>query len=103
MVPVVDLSRRGERFASAFAEAAERIARQGSYLFGEELTSFERELAVWIGADHAAGVASGASALQLALTAAGVGPGDEVLVPAFTFISTWLAVTQVGARPVSSG
>src|SRR6187402_1852537 len=88
VVPVVDLSRRGARFASAFAEAAERIARRGTYLLGDELESFERSLAAWTGADHAAGVASGASALQLALTAAGIGAGDQVLVPAFTAVPT---------------
>ena len=101
MVPVVDLSRRGVRFAGAFAEAAERIARRGSYLLGDELDSFERALAVWTGADHAAGVASGASALQLALTAAGVGAGDEVLVPAFTAVPTASAVVAAGATPVA--
>jgi dTDP-4-amino-4,6-dideoxygalactose transaminase len=101
VVPVVDLSRRGARFANAFAEVAERIARRGSYLLGEELESFERSLAQWLGADHAAGVASGASALQLALTAAGVGRGDEVLVPAFTAVPTASAVVAAGATPVA--
>ena len=101
MVPVVDVSRRGARFAGAFAEVAERIARRGSYLLGEELESFERELAAWIEAGHAAGVASGASALQLALTAAGVGPGDDVLVPAFTAVPTASAVVAAGATPVA--
>jgi dTDP-4-amino-4,6-dideoxygalactose transaminase len=101
VVPVVDVSRRGARFAGAFAEAAERIARRGSYLLGEELESFEGELAAWIGAGHVAGVASGASALQLALSAAGVGPGDEVLVPAFTAVPTASAVVAAGATPVA--
>jgi len=101
VVPVVDLSRRGARFAGAFAEVAERIARQGSYLLGPELESFEHELAAWIGAEHAAGVASGASALQLALAAAGVGPGDHVLVPAFTAVPTASAVVATGATPVA--
>lgn len=101
MVPVVDLSRRGARFASAFAEAVERIARRGSYLLGDELESFERALAAWTGAGHAAGVASGASALQLALTAAGIGPGDDVLVPAFTAVPTASAVIAAGATPVA--
>jgi dTDP-4-amino-4,6-dideoxygalactose transaminase len=101
VVPVVDVSRRGARFAGAFAEVAERIARRGSYLLGEELEAFEHELAAWIDARHAAGVASGASALQLALTAAGVGPGDDVLVPAFTAVPTASAVVAAGATPVA--
>ncbi len=101
MVPVVDVSRRGARFAGAFAEAAERIARRGSYLLGDELEAFERALAAWTGTEHAAGVASGASALQLALSAAGVGVGDEVLVPAFTAVPTASAVIAAGATPVA--
>jgi dTDP-4-amino-4,6-dideoxygalactose transaminase len=101
VVPVVDVSRRGARFAAEFAEVAGRIARRGSYLLGEELESFERELAAWIHAGHAAGVASGASALQLALTASGVGPGDDVLVPAFTAVPTASAVVAAGATPVA--
>jgi dTDP-4-amino-4,6-dideoxygalactose transaminase len=101
VVPVVDVSRRGARFAGAFAQVAERIARRGSYLLGEQLEAFERELATWIGAGHAAGVASGASALQLALTAAGVGPRDDVLVPAFTAVPTASAVVAAGATPVA--
>ena len=101
MVPVVDLSRRGARFASAFAEAAERIARGGSFLLGDELQSFERALAAWTQAEHAAGVASGASALQLALSAAGIGPGDDVLVPALTAVPTASAVIAAGATPVA--
>jgi len=101
VVPVVDVSRRGARFAGAFADVAERIARRGSYLLGEQLEAFERELATWLDAGHAAGVASGASALQLALTAAGVGTGDDVLVPAFTAVPTASAVVAAGATPVA--
>ena len=101
MVPVVDISRRGARFAGAFAEAAERVARRGSYLLGDELESFERALASWTDADHAACVSSGASALQLALSASGVGSGDEVLVPAFTAVPTASAVVAAGATPVA--
>lgn len=100
MVPVVDLSRRGERFAAAFAAAAGRIARSGAFLLGPELEAFEHELAAWVGARHATGVASGASALQLALVAAGIGRGDDVLVPAFTAVPTASAVVAAGARPV---
>ena len=100
MVPVVDLSRRGARFADAFAAAARRIAASGSYLLGDELAAFERELGAATGVDHVAAVSSGAAALQLALTAAGVQPGDDVVVPAFTAVPTASAVLAVGARPV---
>jgi dTDP-3-amino-2,3,6-trideoxy-4-keto-D-glucose/dTDP-3-amino-3,4,6-trideoxy-alpha-D-glucose/dTDP-2,6-dideoxy-D-kanosamine transaminase len=97
VVPVVDLSRRGQRFASAFAEAAKRIAASGSFLLGAELSAFESELAEWLGAPHAVAVSSGAGALQLALAASGIGPGDEVLVPAFTAVPTASAVAALGA------
>lgn len=99
MVPVVDLSRRGQRFASAFAKAAERIAASGSFLLGAELSAFESEFAEWLGAQHCVAVSSGAGALQLALVAAGIGPNDEVLVPAFTAVPTASAVAAVGAVP----
>ena len=99
MVPVVDLSRRGRRFASRFAGAAERIAASGSFLLGAELAAFETEFAEWLQARHAIGVASGAGALQLALVAAGIGPGDEVLIPAFTAVPTASAVAAIGAVP----
>ena len=99
MVPVVDLSRRGQRFASEFAKAAERIAASGSFLLGTELSTFESEFAEWLAARHCVAVSSGAAALQLALAAADIGPGDEVLVPAFTAVPTASAVAAVGAVP----
>jgi dTDP-3-amino-3,4,6-trideoxy-alpha-D-glucose transaminase len=99
VVPVVDLSRRGQRFASNFAKVAEVVAASGSFLLGAELSAFETEFAEWLDAHNCVGVASGAGALQLALSAAGVGPGDEVLVPAFTAVPTASAVAAVGAVP----
>ncbi|HZX55119.1 MAG TPA: DegT/DnrJ/EryC1/StrS family aminotransferase [Ilumatobacteraceae bacterium] len=99
MVPVVDLSRRGQRFAAEFAKAAERIAAGGSFLLGVELSAFESEFATWVGAGHCVAVSSGASALQLALAASGIGPGDEVLVPAFTAVPTASAVFAAGGVP----
>lgn len=99
MVPVVDLSRRGQRFASEFAKASERIAASGKFLLGAELSAFESEFAEWLGARHCVAVSSGAAALQLALVAAGIGAGDEVLVPAFTAVPTASAVASVGAIP----
>ncbi|MEP7113037.1 MAG: DegT/DnrJ/EryC1/StrS family aminotransferase [Ilumatobacteraceae bacterium] len=99
MVPVVDLSRRGQRFASSFAIATERIAASGSFLLGAELSAFESEFAHWLGAPHCVAASSGASALQLALAAAGVGAGDEVLVPSFTAVPTASAVSALCAIP----
>ena len=108
MVPVVDLSRRGRALAAEFALAAERLAASGSRLLGEQTTAFEHEFARWLEPDgpnagsplEAVAVASGASALQLALAALGVGPGDEVIVPAFTAVPTASAVCALGATPV---
>ncbi len=100
MVPVVDLSRRGSRFAQEFGGIAARIAASGQLLLGPELAAFEREFATSLQAHHAVGVASGASALQVALTAAGIGGGDDVIVPAFTAVPTASAVIAAGARPV---
>jgi dTDP-3-amino-3,4,6-trideoxy-alpha-D-glucose transaminase len=80
--------------------AVARAVDSGWYLLGEELEAFEREFAAHCGTRHCVGVASGLSAIELALRAAGVGPGDEVIVPAYTWIATWLAVTGTGARPV---
>jgi dTDP-3-amino-3,4,6-trideoxy-alpha-D-glucose transaminase len=101
VLPVVDLSRRGARFADRFAADAQRIARSGQYLLGPELEAFEREFANAVHATHVVGVSSGAAALQLALVAAGVAPGDDVLVPAFTAVPTASAVMAMGARPVA--
>jgi dTDP-4-amino-4,6-dideoxygalactose transaminase len=99
-IPVVDLSRRGTALATEFAAAAARVAASGTILLGPETAAFEREFAAWLGAEHAVSVASGASALQLALRAVDVGPGDEVIVPALTAIPTAAAVCATGATPV---
>jgi len=100
VVPVVDLSRRGQRVASEFGVAAQRIAANGIFLLGAETAAFEREFAHWIGMPDAVAVSSGAAALQLALVGLGVGPGDEVILPAFTAVPTASAVCAVGAVPV---
>ena len=100
MVPVVDLSRRAARYGDAFLAATSRILASGHLLLGDELTAFEAEFAVFTGADHCVALASGAAAIQVGLAALGVGPGDEVLVPAFTAVPTASAVCALGAVPV---
>ncbi len=72
----------------------------GKYILGPEVKAFEQEFAAYLGARHAIGVANGTDALTLALRALGVGPGDEVIVPSFTFYATAEAVPPTGARPV---
>lgn len=100
MVPVVDLSRHGAEMADAFAARVAEITRRGVYLLGPETSALEQELAASTRARGAVAVASGASALQLALRSVGVGPGDEVIVPAFTAVPTASAVAALGAVPV---
>jgi dTDP-3-amino-3,4,6-trideoxy-alpha-D-glucose transaminase len=72
----------------------------GHYILGPEVKAFEQEFAAYLGARHALGVANGTDALTLALRALGVGPGDEVIVPSFTFYASAEAVPPTGARPV---
>src|SRR3954447_10279411 len=72
----------------------------GRYILGPEVGAFEAEFADYVGAGHAIGVANGTDALTLALKAMGVGPGDEVVVPSFTFYASAEAIPPTGARPV---
>jgi dTDP-4-amino-4,6-dideoxygalactose transaminase len=78
----------------------QRVLSSGHLILGPELEAFESEFAAYCGVRHAVGVGNGLDALALALRAAGIGRGDEVIVPSHTFIATWLAVLQAGARPV---
>lgn len=80
--------------------SVQSVLDSGYYIGGAEVAAFEEAFAGACRADHAIGVANGLEALQLCLMAAGIGPGDEVIIPAHTFIATALAVTQVGAEPV---
>src|SRR3954447_15994215 len=76
------------------------ILDAGVYVLGPEVSAFESEFAAYVGADHAIGVANGTDALTLALRALGVGPGDDVVVPSFTFYASAEAIPHTGARPV---
>jgi dTDP-3-amino-3,4,6-trideoxy-alpha-D-glucose transaminase len=76
------------------------VLESGRYVLGPEVEAFEREFAAWAGVRHCVGVANGTEALTIALRALGIGPGDEVVVPALTFYATAEAVLNAGARPV---
>jgi len=76
------------------------VLESGRYVLGPEVDAFEREFAAFVGVRHCVGVANGTEALTIALRALGVGPGDEVVVPALTFYATAEAVVNAGARPV---
>jgi dTDP-4-amino-4,6-dideoxygalactose transaminase len=99
-VPFVDLRSQHQQLSSELQAAFARVMDRSSFILGEEVAQFEKEFAAYIGSPHAVGVASGLDALRLSLTALGVGEGDEVLVPANTYIATALAVSACGARPV---
>jgi dTDP-4-amino-4,6-dideoxygalactose transaminase len=99
-VPFVDLAAEHRELRTEIDEAIRRVIRDGSFILGGDLEDFEREFAAYCGTRHAVGVGSGLDALTLALQARGIGPGDEVITAANTFIATALAVSRVGATPV---
>jgi dTDP-4-amino-4,6-dideoxygalactose transaminase len=82
------------------AERQRAVLESGRYVLGPEVEAFESEFAAYVGAEHCVGVADGTDALVIGLRALGVGPGDEVVVPAFTFFATAQAVVELGAVPV---
>ena len=99
-VPFNDLTRIHLPLLPEFGESLIRLVSSSSLVLGEELKSFELELANAEDSKFAIGVNNGTNAIELALRALGIGAGDEVLVPAFTFVATAFAVTQIGAIPV---
>jgi dTDP-3-amino-3,4,6-trideoxy-alpha-D-glucose transaminase len=98
-VPFLDLD-PGPELDAELQAALSRVLASRRYLLGPELEAFEHEFAAFCGARHCVGVGSGLSAIELALRAAGVGAGGEVIVPAYTWVATWLGVTRAGAVPV---
>jgi dTDP-3-amino-3,4,6-trideoxy-alpha-D-glucose transaminase len=99
-VPFIALDRAHAAIRDELNAAFARLLRSSAFTLGEEVEAFEAEFGSYCNADHCVGVASGAAALALTLQAAGIGPGDEVIVPAHTFISSALAVVHAGATPV---
>src|SRR3954451_939157 len=99
-IPFVDLARQHEPIAADLRAAFERVLGASSYVLGEEVERFEEEFAAYCGVRHCIGVASGTAALTIAALASGVRPGDEVIVPAHTFIASALGLAHAGAVPV---
>jgi dTDP-4-amino-4,6-dideoxygalactose transaminase len=96
----MDLGRHHAPLADELRAAFERVLGASSFILGEEVERFETQFADYCGVRHCVGVGSGTAALTIMLQGAGIGPGDEVVVPAHTFIATALAVVHVGATPV---
>lgn len=99
-VPYFELKTQYKKFGKRWRAALLRAASSGKYVLSEEVTSFERNFAKYCRTKYSLGVGSGTDALIFALKAAGVGPGDEVIVPGFTFSATAFAAMHLGAVPV---
>jgi dTDP-3-amino-3,4,6-trideoxy-alpha-D-glucose transaminase len=99
-VPFIRLDSAHPELFAELMETVERIAADSAFTLGPELERFEEAFAEFCAAEHAIGVSSGTAALELALRGLGIGPGDEVIVPTYSFIATAEAVSTVGATPV---
>jgi dTDP-4-amino-4,6-dideoxygalactose transaminase len=100
MIPFLDLRAAYLELQTELDEAVHRTLLSGWYILGPEVEAFEHEFAAYCEARFCVGVGNGLEALHLILRAFDIGPGDEVIVPANTYIATWLAVSNTGARPV---
>ncbi|MEK6303076.1 MAG: DegT/DnrJ/EryC1/StrS family aminotransferase [Acidobacteriota bacterium] len=99
-IPLVDLKAQYAGIRSEIDAAIQRVLDNTSFILGNEVASFEQAFSVYVGAKGAVGIGSGTAALQLAMLACGIGPGDEVITSAHTFMATAEAISQTGARPV---
>ncbi|HVA45565.1 MAG TPA: DegT/DnrJ/EryC1/StrS family aminotransferase [Pirellulales bacterium] len=99
-VPLIDMGRQYAAIESEVLAAISRVCSSGKFVLGPDCTELEQALAKYCRAKHAVACASGSDALLLALMALDVGPGDEVLLPSYTFFATAAAVARLGARPV---
>lgn len=100
MIPFLDLKAQYASIKDELDEAVLKVLASTQYILGEEVAAFEREFAAHCGTRHAIAVNTGTSGLHLALLAAGIGPGDEVITVPFTFVATVSAICYTGARPV---
>lgn len=100
MIPLVDLRIQYASLRGAIDAAITEVCASGSFILGPQVAEFEAQFARCMGVNEAVGVANGTDALRLVCEAIGIGPGDEVLIPANTFVATAVAVHQAGATPV---
>ena len=99
-VPLVDLKAQYGAIGAEVESAVKAVLAGANFILGDETALFERQFANFVGANHAVGCGSGTDALHLGMKALGLGPGDEVIMPAMTFVATALAISMCGARPV---
>lgn len=100
MMPFIDLAAQQDRLRKEIEAGIARVLAHGQYILGPEVTELEHKLAFYTGASHCISVANGTDALQIALMALGVGPGDEVITPGFSYIATAEAAVLLGAKVV---
>src|ERR1043166_2541892 len=98
-IPFFDLQRQYAAIRHDVMSAIARVCDSQHFILGPEVEQFESEIAAAIGVEHAVAISSGTDALIVAMMALGIGPGDEVIVPTFSFIATAASVTRVGATP----
>lgn len=99
-VPFLDVRAGYVELQHQLDAAYRRVMQSGQFILGEEVSAFEAEFAAYCGSAHCISVGNGLDALRIALYALGVGPGDDVIVPAHTFVATWLAVRMAGANVI---
>ena len=100
MIDFFSLEERNSQFADQILRATQEVLNESRFINGSHVEKFESEFANYLGVNCVVGVANGLDAITLALLALDIGQGDEVIVPGFTFIATWLAVSRVGAKIV---
>ncbi len=100
VVPFLDLTRQYKRIKGEILSATQRVYEKGHFILGEEVSAFEEEFSHYCGVRYGVGVGSGTDALYLALKAAGIGQGDEVVTVANSFVATALAISFTGAKPL---
>jgi dTDP-4-amino-4,6-dideoxygalactose transaminase len=99
-IPLIDVKAQYAPLIPELEERFSAVLQSGRFIFGPEVEAFEQEAAAFLGVPHAIGVANGTDALELSLEALGIGPGDEVICPSFTFYATAEAIARTGATPV---
>src|ERR1035438_1026440 len=100
MIPLLDLKAQYQSIKPEIDAAVLHVLENAQFILGPEVAAFEKELAEYCGTAEGIGLNSGTSALHLALLAAGIGPGDEVITVPFTFVATAASIVYTGAKPV---